>query len=752
MRKKISFIICLLLILSVCGCGKTTVKVSPGEYNGEFKASIPTDDIIAAENERFTLKWDAENKRVIFLDKERGIPWSYTPVNSQEKRVDADGIELNNHPQLESPILVTYYDSEKSITDTSVASTASIRKSTYSVNKAENGLNIVFAFEKEKISVTVDFALRKDSLAVTVDPGKIIEDKKIVTSISIAPFFCSVQNKSDDSYLFYPSGSGALIYADYEAEDVNIISDEVFGTDARRPDDDVIKTLTCNVRLPVYGAKSGDTAVAAIIEKNPGAAVINANVGNSVIGYSSVYASFDVRSHELVLTNTYSGQRIKYSDEMTSEPMTVGFYPLYGEDADYIGMAECYRSFLAKNNLMKSSEEETAVNLKFLGAAEYTKSVLGVPYSAIKAVTTLENAKSVIDKVSSETGAGISVQLFGFGESGTDIGALGGNFKLLKSLGSKDELKNLSEYCKSKNISLYMDFDLLQYSKSSGFAKVNGDSALEATGRRVTLYKYHNWSGSRDMSAKGWNNKSSFTLLSRSKIPSAIERVQSAAKKYGLNGISTASLSKIAYSDHSSQRYYSKSLIDEQVSEEFKKLRRPKLNLLVNDANSYAAANSTRITDVPLYSSAYDDFDEEVPFYQIVFKGVIPLSSTPVNISDNMDKKILKCVESGCAISYAISYDYDVKLVKTDNILYYSSNYKSLKDSIIASVKANKAYFDAIKGAGIKTHEILSDGVRKTTFDNGITVYVNYSEKPALTPLGEVEAGTYIYVKEGDNA
>ncbi len=748
MRKILSLIICLLAVLSVCGCGNKTAKISPKKYDENFSADIPAADIIAAENERFVLKWDSQNERVVLLDKERDISWSYTPLKAQEKRVDADGNELNNHPQLESPILVTYYDPEQAVTDTAISSNASMRKRTYAVNSIENGLSIVFAFEKERISVTVDFILRNDSIAVTVDPNKITEDKNTVISVAVAPFFCSVQNKTEDSYLFFPSGSGALIYADYDSDDVNIISEEVFGTDARRPEDDVIKTITSNVRLPVYGAKDGERAVAAIIEKNAGAAVINANVGNATIGYSAVYATFYVRSYELVLTNNNSGQRMKYSEEMTTEPMTIGFYPLYDQDADYVGMAECYRSFLSEDNLMSSPEEETLVNLKLLGAAEYTKSFLGIPYTALKAVTTVENAKEIVSEVSDAAGGGISAQLFGFGSSGTDLGALGGNFKLSGLLGDKDSLSELSAFCRDNDISLYMDFDLLQYSKSSGFAKINGDSALGTTGRRITLYKYFKWSGSRDMSSKGWNNKSSFTLISRSKIADAVKKMSAAAKEYGLIGVSTQSLSRIAYSDHSSQTYYSKGVIDAQVSQELKKVRNSGLTLLVGDANSYAAANSTRITDAPTESSAYDDFDEDVPFYQIVFKGIIPISSTPVNLSDNTDKKILKCIESGCTMSFVVSYDYDVELTETDNILYYSSDYVALKDSIVSAINDNRAYFDAVKDAKIISHQIMSDGLRKTVFDNGLTVFINYSDEVASTPIGVVDACSYVFEKE----
>lgn len=747
MKKVLLSVICLLIILGMCACGGNAELQAVLKYDEAFAADIPKSDFVAAENSRYSLKWDAKNKRVIFYDKQKNIPWSYTPVTAQGERYDDDGILLGNHPQLEAPVTVTYYDSEKAITDTSVATTASIKKKTYSVKKSENGIRMVLAFAKEKIELTVDFILREDSLAVTVDPENIREDGYSVISVAIAPFFCSVQNETDDSYLFFPSGSGALINADFSSNDVNIISEEVYGTDAVRPGDDVIKVQTEAVKLPVYGAKNGDRAVAAIIEENAGAATLNANVGNSVIGYSAVYSCFNVRSSELVLTNNGSGQRTKYSEVMTSEPLTVGFYPLYGDAADYVGMAECYKNYLKKNYIMSPESDGDGITLKILGASEYKKSVFGINYNALKPLTTVSEAQAVISEISSETDMKINAQLYGFGTSGTDIGKLAGSFKVAGVLGDKGDMKSLAEYCSKNGHSLYMDFDLLQFSKSSSFAKLNVSSAIDATGRRITLYNYLKWSGSRNLSSGGINGKSSFTLLKRSKITDAVEKLKGTAEKYGLKGVSVSTLSNIAYSDHSEQKYYAKGLIAEQMSEEFASLRKD-CDVMVSNANAYAAANATYINDAPTASSSYDVFDEDVPFYEIVFKGIIPMASAPINIGANSEINILKCVEAGIDMSFVVSYSYDTDLVEKESVLYYPSGYEGVRDAVIEAAKDNGKYLSAVKGAEIVSHKIVADGVRCTVFDNGVTVYVNYNDKAVDTPLGKIEPYGYLFERE----
>ena len=39
--------------------------------------------------------------------------------------------------------------------------------------------------------------------------------------------------------------------------------------------------------------------------------------------------------------------------------------------------------------------------------------------------------------------------------------------------------------------------------------------------------------------------------------------------------------------------------------------------------------------------------------------------------------------------------------------------------------------------------------VRRTDFENGVSVVVNYSESAVDTPLGTVEAGGFIFAREG---
>ncbi|MBO4468713.1 MAG: hypothetical protein J5766_05370 [Clostridia bacterium] len=754
MKKRISaFLICVLLCLSAVGCGKGagSAKVAPLKF-GKVEKNNP-DSFVASENDNFSLKWDSKNKRVEFFDKEKNRTFSYLPDEAMEVRYDADGYEVINHPQIISPINITIFDKSKNIFDKIIGHNGSDKKNEFSVSKTNGGISITFYFEKQQISVQVDYLLRDDSILIKIDPKKIAEgDKYMLTSVSVAPFLCSVKNKTDDSYLFVPSGCGALVYADEEKADAVDVSDEMYGIGSREPDDSAIKTLTADLTMPVFGAKNGDKGMLAIIEGGTESTSLRINTGNSNIGYSAVYADFDVRSHTTLYKNEDWGSVNKFSNELTTNTLAIGYYPLYGDKADYVGMAEKYREYLLKNGMKKSGEEERMINLEILGGTKVTESALGVPYDTVYATTTVKQAEKIITEIADITKEKPVVQLCGFGDSGLDIGKIAGDLKLNGSIGSTDDLKNLSKKCLDKNIGLYFDYDALQYKENSSLASFKNDSALAVNDRNIRLKYYYSWCGTVDSTGKGWNNNSNFTLIKRSLIPGILGKITGSADNFGLKGISLSTLGSIAYSDNSEQKYYSKGQMPEQVYSQIKKIKESGKKVLLSNANAYAAMAADYVLDSPSKSSQYDFMDEDVPFYQIVFKGTIPLASSPLAMSGDVDKAILKAVETGTGLTFAMSYNYTNKLIDNADVRYFGSDYQNAKSLIKNAVDEYKDYFDAVKGARIVDHCVVEKNIVKTQFDNGVTVYVNYSDKDYDTPFGTVKAKSHIYSVGGERS
>jgi hypothetical protein len=258
--------------------------------------------------------------------------------------------------------------------------------------------------------------------------------------VKIAPFMCSFSNNADNSYLFVPSGSGALIYKKQESSIALTYSQEVYGVDSGRFLEYEEKATVENpIRLPVYGAKMGDKALCAIIEDGAEMASIDVSAAASNIGSTGVSASFEVRGYQWVKVK--KGYQKLFSESITNNKCSVSFYPLYDNDADYVGMANVYRDYLEEKYNLEKNDKENVLALKFIGGSNVKNSLLGIPYDDFYATTTVSDATKIITDLYKKLGIKMSANLVGFTQGGVDVGKIAGGFKLDSNLGKKSDLE-----------------------------------------------------------------------------------------------------------------------------------------------------------------------------------------------------------------------------------------------------------------------------------------------------------------------
>lgn len=727
-KKFIAFITVLSLSAALCACGgeKSAVK----RFNSKHEKKL-SQSFTAAENESYSLSWDSEHYRVLLTDKRSGRVWSTLPSGLQQPRYDEDGFEENNHPHTETPLTLEYVDTETLQIELLYAYTGSLKKGDYAIEQLKDGLEITYYFSKQEISVPVKYTLLADGINISVDPNKITENEEYIYRIILSPFFASAENTAQEDYLFVPSGSGALIYPrDWSADTSYTASYPVYGTDLVS---ESIKSGNVNntepVRLPVFGAKTGADAVCGIIEDGAECASIECNVGNTSYGYSSAYAAFQIRGF---FSNTYSKNTV-------SSKLSVSYYPLAGENANYIGMADRYRKYLAEKYGLKETTGDTALSLKLIGGTHVSAQALGVPYNKLFVTTSLKEAENIVEKIYGKTGISPAVQLVGYGESGIDTDRIGGGYKVAAAVGGKKQLKSLAEFCESINSPLYFDFDIVYFARSGGGIRKMFDYAVTPVGQRALRYKTEFGTGN------GYANKEYFIM--REKLASAGEKSADTVKKLGLDGLSFNTASAGAYSDYADRKYYVKSGFAVDYAAIAEKCRRSGLKLLGDNANAYSAVYSSLITCAPTQSAENDLFTADIPFYEIVFKGYVPMTADAVNLSIEPKTAVLRAAEAGCGLSYTLTARYDKSLMTAKQTLYHSTAFSGLDGGIYETVAAYNAYFESIKNAKIISHKILENGLRKTEFDNGTAVYVNYGSTRLTSEAGEVAAGSYIFTK-----
>ena len=443
----LSLALCVVMVLSFVGCNaKEEIKHVEDDFK---KATLINGEKI--ENEKLTLTWDATNKCLILTDKATGAQWTTSPYNylSKEQR------PAMQKKYLESPIHVKYLENYEFEDNTSPDPAddygyTSLRDFAYSIVKKDNYFEIAFCFKNSNTIIPVRYTLKDDCVGISIDTDKIVENEDPIYSISFAPTFCAVEKGTEDSYMFYPSGTGALIDTSSKNLLAASYSAGIYGDDAARKIRDDLNNQK-QVYLPVFGTVVGDNAICGIVSKGGEHATLNYTTSYEKTDYAAVYAELWLRGWDFNTVKgnlTYDETAIYAEDVLTGSVFEVEYYPLSGEEASYNGMAKLYQSKLFGDN-NATEIKENAVSLKIHGGLIEQKNFLGFPYEKLFALTTYNEALAMLKDLEA-TGVAPNVQLYGFGQSGMDIGKVAGGFAIGSAFGSKKDLRSVIDYVKKK--------------------------------------------------------------------------------------------------------------------------------------------------------------------------------------------------------------------------------------------------------------------------------------------------------------
>lgn len=713
-----AFLICLTLLFAFSGCDIITkvVRKDAPVYKETVEGKEPLE--IIAENNNFAMKWDSANKCITLNDLVNGKEWS-TAIPT-----DKLNDPTNSQLILKSDIVIDYvaqYDVNYQ-SFYSADAEACIRN----FEIIEKGIKIIYGFPEAEISVPVNYILCDDGMRITLDVNEISEgDTFMLYRISLSPTLINTPNKSQNSYFLIPSGQGTLCYpSDGTARNS---SEMVYGRDLSVSMDTSISERE-KLYMPVYGMKDGNDAIFAIIEEGEESTSIEQMINDSRMGNSFVYSAFYVRGYEEVENKSFTSSYLKshiYNEELADTEFSLKFYPLRGEEANYSGMAKVYRSFLDEKygDSKRNAEIDSSYALQFLGGVNYNRFIFGIPYTAQYALTTLYDADSIIEELSKETGVNPVVQLTGFTKDGLENKRFAGGFEISSKLGTMGKLLDLQKKNAKNGGMLVMDFDIINFSKSSNGFSVISDVAKTTNGEKARQYRYHMALRVEDKSYKN------YYVLARDRITDALDKLLKQSIDYKLTGIGLSTLGSAIYSDNNSRKYFSRSNMADEFIYAAEKFRKDGITLVTNSANEYAVANADYVLDAPIQSSRSDIMDEDIPFYQMVYRDRTKLYVRGINLSTEPKIAFLKAVESGSGLGFTLTENYNTELLNTTQSVLFGTKYSGLKEEIIAYINSYNTLYEKICDCEIMEHILLENDVRLTYFSNGICVYTNYSDK-----------------------
>lgn len=579
-------------------------------------------------------------------------------------------------------------------------------------------------------SIPLVYELDGENLIVTVNPDEVEYNTNgyYLVGIDILRYFGA--SMQEDGYIFVPDGSGALIYFNNGKTAESSYGAAVYGQDAAMIYNAYNQSqidAESTIKLPVFGIKESGKALFAVIEGGDAYASIKADVAGKYTGYNDVYASFNYLQYGTTSLSDMVGSQsyYMYSDAVFEGSYTLRYSFLTGEQADYSGMAACYRSYLKEQGVLgeKTMEQELPFYVEYIGAIDKPKTFLGIKYNAVETVTTYEQAEEITSLLKQNGVDDISVIYSGWMDGGLH-GTASSGVKAESGLKKGGEsLSDLQDYMSHEAVSLYMTADL-QYVYKDGV--LDGYSSIRYAPRYFdnTVVKINAYGLASRVTEDTFAN-----LISPFYVNEIAQKLGRGLQKKNVSGVNMGSISWELFSDMQSSAYADRQMAEKENCAAMQSLQDAGQSLLGDNANAYAFTYAEEVINVPFYSNNYRILDEEVPFYEMVLHGYIPFAGEALNLTDDYETALLKSAESGAGMYFKWIYAENTVLKDTEYDDLYSVNYEAWLAQATEDYARMNRELGRLSCCEIVSHVYVQEDVSKVIYENGSCVYVNFSKE-----------------------
>ena len=723
---------------------ESTAEASAEEQPAEEEKSLISEDDelakcqLAASNENFELLVNTQTGLFAFRTKDGEHIWWSNPYNA-----DDDPVANNSKKEdLKSSLVINAVK----VTDTESPSTT-VRSWKDSVNSiveteddirpglvvtmVDNGFRAEYTFPNEGITIPYYITLNGDYIEASIavdeivenesDPSLITESSRSIVDVNLLQDL-GAANSDEEGYIITPDGSGAVINFNNGKTKANEYTQRIYGRDLAKSQD-MAPAKTEQAYLPIMGIVRKDNALLEVVTEGSAYATARAAVsGQKSTSYNSAWFNFQLRATDTYFMGGQNASSLNaYQEKIIPESrVTVRYYPIVKDGVSYVDVAKRYQQYLVEEKgLTKVEGERSPLYLDLWGGTVKEQSVLGFPVKLETAATTYEQAKEILQELTANGVDDIIVSYEDFNAAGV-TSRISNSVDYSGTLGGKNKWKELKSFCDASGITLAPSFDLMQYERSGNGYTKTGASAIAITKAYATQGVYELAFGTPHDTRDSWY------ILSPAFFERVYGEVISSCQREGMNAISVAGGTSALYSDYTSNasRNTSRQQAVNNLIKGYEMINQSGMTFVSGAANDYALPYVDYLRDVPLYSSNFDVFDYDIPFYELVIHGYIPYTTKAKNASSSADELFVYSVVTGTPLHYEVMYQdpNDFTDCSYDELFY--TNYKGWVNDMVAEYKLMKQYVLPLTDETIEDFEI--NGVEcKSTFSDGTVVEAN---------------------------
>jgi len=737
MKRLISIFLVVVMLLS---CG---VMVLPASAAAPAQLDAPGDFVLVDENDKMALYLDYGTGIFGVMNLKTGTVWYSNPADRANDTIATS----DTRTELSTLLSVGYLTS----TFETLTAKSDVASFVTEHNKDDIILSFYFSDLATKFIIPIKLTLMEDYLRVELMLDKIKElGTSKVLSVSLLQFF-GAAGLNDTGYAVLSDGTGSIMEFNsgvqhtyefgvlgegtYYAENPTEISNSTYYTNWNEP-----------FRLPLLGMVKNGEAYINIIESGAAVSETHAYISRYKNSYNTAFVKVNVRDTQSRTSSSgKAGQGFYYTDVLP-ENYVGRYYLLDGEDANYVGLAEKYREYLIEEKGMTPLKDDFANTLcvSLYGAVKKSKHFLGIPYTGVEPLTTFNEAGELVDKLVADNIDKVYMNYLGWNDGGLES-TLRTNFDVESSLGGKKAVNNLIKKVNGiENYHLSFDLDLQAFYKENSEVKKFRNSAYGLNSSPVTLFRTR-------ISAAGALDKGTIShqLINPIDMPVYAKSFVKNASAREVMSFSFNNIGETLYCAYNSEKLVTRDKSAALMTDVFVNTQEAVgENGLVSTSggNLYAAPYVDNIVNAPVYGSHNNIAVQEIPFYQLVFRGYVNLASEAFNLNSEREDLILRLAQTGMSLYYLLMDADSTSFQDTSFAGSYACALDDHYDEMIANYKRLKVVYDAVGNSSISDFEIVNKDLKVTTFSNGAMVYVNYSDADATVNGVAVKANDFTVV------
>lgn len=654
------------------------------------------------ENEKLVLYVNKDTFAIRILNKETGFIWSSDPFNHQQS--DFNLILLNRY---QSPFYFVFLNENNvDITRSVVDSPFMFRRLEYEVDQANNRVDFSVDLRDVYLRFKYSMTLKDDKIHFQFSPSDIEEyGENRIMSITFFPFLGAVKRDEIPGYLFIPSGSGALVRYTHNANIRSPYRVRFFAQDLYYS----ANLLDLTLSYPVYGFVHGIDQNGMFFNIHSGA-----EYGEFTYlppgyrtDYHMQYMTFYLRERYIQMIPGSDKSIPVIEEEVKDYDIEIIMSVLSNDEANYVGMANEYKSYLIDQNYLKKQPvgDQIELHLDVFGG-DYEQ---GLFFKKKYQMTTTDHILDIHETLQKRGVKDIFYTLRGFNRGGY-VEASYRNYRFNKKLGNPNDLSDM-------NVSYYYNPTTAHTTSTrpprGTMKRINSQLAYEPI-RNGESYRFY------------------------TDIENIIKEFPKAKKtidSYG--GMALDGLTHLFYSNENYQRHEMyelyQSLLDEPIP-----MYRPNLVML---------PYTSKYLTMPFQHERLQFITDSVPFLQIVLSGYIPYYSAFINFSANMQVDVLRLIDYGANPAYLITYEPSHLLSRTFSNEFYASYFGNLEDFIVENYEYVNEALKHVLGESITNREVISEGIVAVTYSNGVEIIINYTNQDYMYDGVIVQALDYVVRK-----